>query len=292
MVFTQLLANSLIAGSIYALVACGFSLIYNTNKFMHLAHGTNVAFGAYLLYWLFSLLGVPFFISVILTIIFSGILGVGIYRFIYLPLQKNNASNVILLIASIGILLLFENLILLIFGANVKSIGYIEVTKGLEIFGAIITPLQLWIMFISIVLLVGLYLFMKKTKLGKNMRAASDNPELASIVGINQKRLATYSFMVGSMLAGVAGILIGLEQNLEPTMGTMLVIKGFTGSVVGGITSIPGSIAGSYLLGIAENFGIWWLPSGYKDAIGFVLLFIFLLFRPQGLFGLNKGVRK
>lgn len=292
MIFNQLLANSIIIGSIYALVACGFSLIYSTNRFMHLAHGTSVIVSAYILYWLFALLNVPFVLAIILTLALSALLGVGMYRLVYLPLQKRKSSNVILLLASVGLLILFENLILLFFGADVKTIGYIKVAKGMEILGAIITPLQIIIICVSISLLILLWIFMKRSKLGRDMRAVSDNKELASVMGINHVKIAYYSFIIGSVLAGIAGILIGLEQNLEPTMGTNLMIKGFTGSIIGGITSVPASILGSYLLGIAENFGIWYLPSGYKDAIAFILLFIFLLVKPTGLFGIKKGAKR
>ena len=292
MIFNQLLANSLIIGSIYALVACGFSLIYSTNRFMHLAHGASVVVSAYMLYWLFAMLSVPFWLSCILTLIIASAVGFGMYHLVYLPLQKKKSSNVILLLASVGILILIENLVLLFFGADVKTIGYIPVQKGMEILGAVITPLQVFIIIISLVLLVALYLFMKCTKLGRNMRAVADNKELAGIMGINYKRIAGFSFIIGSFLAGIAGILIGLEQNLEPTMGLNLMIKGFTGAIVGGIIFVPGAIIGSYLLGVAENFGIWWLPSGYKDAIAFILLFIFLLFKPSGIFGIDKGIKK
>lgn len=290
-IFSQLTVNGLIAGSIYALVASGFSLIYGTNKFMHFAHGVSVAVAGYILYSLFSLAGFSFYLAVLLTLILSGFFGLFMYRTVYLPMQNRNASNVVLLIASIGLLILFENLIQAIFGADVKVIGLLEVARGISLFGAIITPLQIWIIIISIILFFALYFFMKKTKLGRDMRAVADNKELSAIVGINYRRVADYSFIIGSVLAGIAGILIGLEQNLNPTMGTMLIIKGFTGAVIGGITSVPASILGSYLLGLAENYGIWFLPSGFKDAIAFGLLLIFLLFRPNGLFGLNKGVR-
>jgi len=117
------------------------------------------------------------------------------------------------------------------------------------------------------------------------MRAVADNKEVAQTVGINPEKIYTYTFMIGSFLAGVAGILIGIEQNLFSQMGVSLTIKGFTGAVIGGLVSVPGSILGSLILGLVENIGIWWLPSGYKDAIAFGLLFIFLLFRPQGLLG-------
>ena len=121
------------------------------------------------------------------------------------------------------------------------------------------------------------------------MRAVADNKDVAEIVGISAKKIFAWSFVVGSLIAGVVGILISLEQNLEPLMGTNLMIKGFTGAVVGGIASVPGAILGSFLLGFAENFGVLFLPSGYKDAIAFVLLFVFLLFRPQGLLGIKRS---
>jgi branched-chain amino acid transport system permease protein len=292
MVLGQLVVNSLIIGSVYALVASGFSLIYATNRFMHFAHGTSVVVSAYILFWLFNMLGLSFYLSCILTLLISAVFGLGMYRLVYMPLQNKKASNVILLIASVGLLILFENLILLLFGADVKTIGYIEVARGIDVGGAIITPLQIVIIIVAAFLFVLLYLFMQKTRLGRNMRAVADNKELASIVGINQKRISDYSFVVGSILAGIAGILIALEQNLEPSMGTHLMIKGFTGAIIGGINFVPGSIVGAYLLGFAENFGIWHLPSGYKDAIAFVLLFIFLLFKPSGLFGIEKGIKK
>ena len=289
--FAQLTANGLIAGSIYALVASGFSLIYATNRFMHFAHGISVVIAGYVIYTLFSLFNVPFYLSVIPTLFITALIGLGMYQFIYLPLQKKKSSNVVLLIASIALLILFQNLIQAVYGAEVKSIGYLEVERGINIAGAAITPLQIVIIILSVLIFIFLLLIMKKTKLGRQMRAVADNKELSAVVGINYRRVAQYSFIIGSLLAGIAGILIGLEQNLEPTMGTNLIIKGFTGAVVGGITSVPAAVIGSYIVGLAENYGIWFLPSGYKDAIAFVLLFLFLLLKPNGLFGLNKGVK-
>jgi branched-chain amino acid transport system permease protein len=290
--FLQLFLNSLIIGSIYALVACGFSLIYATNRFVHFAHGASVTVAAYFTYAMAVKAGLPFWLSIFFTVIFAGLFGAAIYQFIYAPLQKKKSSNVILLIASVGLLILFENVVLLIFGADVKSYRQIDTPTIYHIGSASITLLQVIIIVITLILLLALFLFMKKTLLGKRMRAVADNKELAIIMGINAKRIALISFIIGTTLAGVAGVLIGLEQNLEPTMGTQLMIKGFTGAVIGGVTSVPASILGSFILGVAENFGIWYLPSGYKDAIAFGLLFIFLIWRPHGLLGLNKGVRK
>jgi len=290
--FTQLFVNGLIAGAIYALVASGFSLIYSICKFIHFAHGATIAFSAYFLYFLFSGLGLNFWLAIIFSIIFASFLGWLINEVVYKKLRKRKASNVILLIASFALLIFFESLILMLFGADVKIIGYIKIAKGIDLLGAIVTPLQIIIIMAAIFLFVLLFLFMKKTKIGKAMRAVADNKDVAEIVGISTEKIYSYCFIIGSAIAGIAAILVGLEQNLEPMMGTNLMIKGFAGAVIGGIGSVPGAILGSFLLGFAENFGIWFLPSGYKDAIAFLILFIFLLLRPQGILGIRKGIQK
>lgn len=287
-ILLQLLINGLIAGAIYALVASGFSLIYNTCKFVNFAHGAVVAFSAYIAYFFFSTLNINFGFSVLFALIFASLLGWAMNYFVYRKFRERKASNSILLIASFGLLILIESLILILFGADVKTINYLEIGKGMEIFGAIITPLQIFIVASSIVIFICLFLFMKKTKLGKAMRAVSNNKDVAEIVGISSETIYSWSFVIGSLIAGVAGVLIGLEQNLEPTMGTSLIIKGFTAAIIGGIGNVYGAILGALLLGLAENFGIWYLPSGYKDAIAFVILFIFLLFKPKGLFGTKR----
>jgi len=286
--FSQLLVNGLIAGAIYALVASGFALIYSTCKFVHFAHGSTVAVGAYILYALFSLIGLNFWLAIILTIILTAGFGWLVNRVVYDELRKRKASNVILLIASVGLLILFESLILLFFGADVKTIGFIKIAKGLEFGGAIITPLQIVIIISSLSLFVLLFLFIKKSKIGKAMRAVADNKDVAEIVGISAKKIYAWSFVIGSGIAGMGGVLVGLEQNLEPIMGTNLIIKGFTGAIIGGVGSVPGAILGSFLLGLVENFGIWFLQSGYKDAIAFIILFIFLILRPQGILGRKR----
>ena len=288
-IFLQLLINGVIAGAIYALVASGFSLIYSTNKFVHFAHGGVIALSAYFLFWLFSILGFNFAIAILLTVLFSALLGYLLNKIFYKPLRAKKASFSILLVASIAILILLESLALLLFGANVKTIDFIKNNQGIKIAGAIITPLQLVIILVSIVLFFGLYFLMKKTKIGKAMRAVADNKDVAEISGISAEKIYSLSFAIGSAIAGIAAILISLEQNIEPMMGTNLMVKGFVGAIIGGIGSVPGAILGSFLLGLVENFGIWFLPSGYKDAIAFILLFAFLLFRPQGILGIKSN---
>ncbi|MBU4536410.1 branched-chain amino acid ABC transporter permease [Patescibacteria group bacterium] len=287
--FAQLVVNSLIAGAIYSLVASGFSLTYAVCRFANFAHGVIITFAAYILYLLFSVLGLNFYLAVLGAILAAIILGYLTNLLIYKPLRKRKASGVSLLMSSFALLLMIESLIQMSFGASVKTIGYIEVRKGMEFLGAIITPLQLVIIIVSVLLLAFLFLFMKKTNIGKAMRAVADNKDVAKIVGISVERVYIWVFVVSSAIAGIAGILVSLEQNLEPTMGTGLIIKGFIGAIIGGIGSVPGAILGSFLLGTVENFGIWYLPSGYKDAIAFTLLFVFLLFRHQGILGIKRS---
>ena len=292
MIGIQILFNGIIAGSMYALLASGFALIYVTNRFIHLAHGGVAAVGAYVLYACFALLGLNFYVSVVMAVIATSVLGVLLFGAVYHPLIKRKSSSVIMLIASLGLLILLNNSLLLIFGSDVKLIDHIPVAKGLTIAGAVITPLQLLIVMISLFLLIFLWLFVWYTKTGKIIRAVADHAELASTTGINITRVQYLGFLVGSAMAGVAGVLIALEQNAEPYMGVTLIVKGFTGAIIGGATSIPGAVLGSYFLGIVENAGIWYLPSGYKDAIAFMLLLLFLLLRPQGILGVHKGIRQ
>ncbi|MDO8628833.1 MAG: branched-chain amino acid ABC transporter permease [Nanoarchaeota archaeon] len=292
MVLAQLLVNSLIIGAVYALVAAGFSLIYATNRFMHFAHGVSVMVGGYAVHGLYSLLHLPLWLSIIGGVAMTCLLGIGMYKFVYGPLQHRKASNIILLIASIGMLILFQNLVQLLFGASIRTIMSTYNVTFLSFFGVTITPLQMIIFGVAVVLFLFLSWLMKFTKLGRQMRAIADNRMLAGVMGIDHRFIALISFIVGSALAGVAGILIGLEQNLEPSMGTLLMVKGFTGAVIGGVDSVAGAVLGSFVLGVVENVAVWFLPSGYKDGVSFLLLFLFLLFRPMGLLGVNRGVKK
>lgn len=289
--FIQLLANGIILGSIIALVAVGFSLIFSTNRFVHFAHGSVVVLSGFFLYIFYSILGINFYLACILTIIVSALVGLLIYLLVYYPLRRRGTSAVILLIASLGVMILLDNLTLLIFGADVKVLDYIPIAEGMNIAGAIVTPLQLIIAFSSLILLLLVWLFVKYISLGKTVRAVADNPELASISGINVRKIEAVSFMLGSSIAGFAGIMHTLEYGVEFSMGTALSVAGYTGAVIGGIGSLAGSVLGGYLLGLAENLGIWFLPSGYKMAIAFILLLIFLLIRPNGIFGIDKGTR-
>ena len=284
MVLEQLIFNGIIAGGIYALIAIGFSMTYGLLRFLNLAHGSLYVVGAYLAFLFFSM-GVPIVGAFILAVIGGALVGVAINKSVYKPLRKKKSNSLIMLLASIGIFIFVENLIIAIFGAEVKTIRTGPVTQGMNFFGAIITQTQIIIIAVAFITLFLVEVFLQKTKTGKAMRATADNKDVAQVIGIDVERITTYTFALASALAASAGVLIAIEQNLEPTMGFNAIIKGFTAGVVGGLGSVRGAVAGAFLLGLVENIGIWFLPSGYKDAIAFVVLVIFLLFRPQGLFG-------
>lgn len=283
----QLIINGLIAGSIYALIAIGFTVIYRTVKFFHFAHGVVYTAGAYLAYTFFILLKISPVISFFLAIILSAFLGIAIDRLVYFPLRKQKASDLIFLLASFGVFIFIQNLIQMIYGAQILTIRTGTVKEGHHFFGAVITDIQIVILVVSVILMILLWLFIQKTKLGKAMRAVSDDPVAANVVGINPEKIIMSSFAIGSALAGIAGILISYETNIEPTMGFMALLKGIIASIIGGIGSIPGAVFGGFFLGLAENLGIWKISAGWKDCIAFVILIIFLLIRPWGFFGIK-----
>lgn len=288
----QLIINGVIAGSIYALMALGFSVIYRTVKFFHFAHGVVYAAGAYLAYTFAISLGINIVISFFLAVIVSAIAGVLIDRLVYKPLRKHKAPNLVFLMASFGVFIFVQNLLQLIYGAQILTIRTGEVKEGRHFLGAVITDIQITILTVSVFLCIALWLFIKYTKLGKAMRAVADDPLAASIVGINPERIILAAFAIGSALAGAAGILISLETNIEPTMGMNAILKGIIASIIGGIGSIPGAMLGGLFLGLAENLGIWKISAGWKDCIAFVILIVFLLLRPGGIMGVKSGGEK
>jgi len=191
----------------------------------------------------------------------------------------------VFLIASFGIFIFIQNLLQLIYGAQILTLRTGPVVEGYQIFSAVITPIQILILSVSLILLAIIWLAIDKTKIGKGIRAVADDPVGASVSGINPEKTVLYSFGIGSALAGMAGVLISLETNIEPTMGFNAILKGIIACIIGGIGSIPGAVLGGFFLGIVENLGIWKIQAGWKDTIAFVVLIIFLLIRPQGILG-------
>lgn len=292
--FNQFLLNGIIAGSIYALIAIGFTVIYKTVRFFHFAHGVVYTAGAYLAYTIMTLDNrlwtedwVGWSIAILVGIVGAGLLGILIDRAVYYPLRKKKAPNLVFLIVSFGVFIFLQNLFQLIYGAQILTLRTGPVKEGHQFLGAVITDIQILILVVSLVSMIGLWVFIQKAKIGKAMRAVADDPMAASIVGIYPEKIIFYAFAIGSALAGMAGILISYETNIEPAMGMNAILKGIIASIIGGVGSIPGAVVGGFFLGIAENLGIWKIQAGWKDCIAFAILIIFLLLRPQGILG-NK----
>lgn len=283
-ILEQLIVNGLIAGAIYALIAASFSLVFNIVKFMDLSPGALIVVSAFSTYAFFNWLKLDFFVSALLALGITILAAVLIDELVYKKLRQQKASGFSLLLSSFGVFLFVTGAILLIFGADVKTYGF-SVTKGYEFPGFIITGTQIVLIAVSLAMFAFLLLFLYKTKTGKALRAIADDKQVASTLGINVEQKIRNTFIISALLAGVAGILVGLEQNLDHTMGFIISIKGITASVVGGVGSVPAALLGGFLIGLVENIGIWFLPSGYKDAIAFVILIIFLFLKPNGLFG-------
>src|SRR3989344_2413068 len=266
-ILPQLIINSIIAGAIYTLIALGFNLIYGATKFFNLAHGVMAAVGGYSVFYFAKTFGLD--------------------RLVYSPLRKRKASNMVLLVASLGAFTAIQAIIAILFTSQFKTLSQgVGTQRIFEVFGGVITQTQIIIILAAILVMVGLVLLLYKTQLGKAVRAISDDEEVARIVGINTNKVISYTFFIGSAIAGLAGILVGFDTGIEPTMGLSLLLKGVIASIVGGIGNIYGGVFGAFLLGFVENFGIWKISGEWKDAIAFALLIIFLIFRPKGI--MNK----
>lgn len=294
----QLIANSLIAGSIYALVALGFNFIYGTTKFFNLTHGVIAAIGGYVVYFLTKKLGVispdaeQFFNSgtfgivttTILAVAFSALVGWLLNRFLFKKLRGRKASQMVFLVASLGAFTCLQAFLAILFTSQFQTLstGVGDIVTY-NIFGGIITQVQLIIFVSVIIIMIALGIFLKKSLFGKSVEAISDNEQVAKIVGIDTEKVISRVFVIGSAIAGLVGVYVGYDTGLEPTMGMNLLLKGVIASIIGGIGNVYGGVLGGFLLGFVENFGIWKISGEWKDAIAFVLLIVFLLVRPQGI---------
>jgi len=288
--FSQLLINSIIAGSIYTLIALGFSLIYSTTKFFHFAHAAVYTSCPYFTYLFYSVFGLPFWGALFVAVLSSVLLGMAIDLTIYKPMRHRGATPLVLLLSSLGIYIVLQNIISMAFGDDTKTLRSGIVTEGIEFIGARITPIQIGIVAVSMILLLACWALMKLTKIGTAMRAVASDPNLALVTGIDTDRTILFAFILGSLLAGIAGLLISFDVDMTPTMGMNALMMGVVAVIVGGVGSIPGAALGGFLIAFAQNFGVWKISSQWQDAIAFLVLLVFLLFRPYGFFG--KKIRK
>ncbi len=282
-ILPQLVLNSIIAGAIYTLIALGFNLIFGASKFINMAHGVLCAVGGYAAFFLIRNWNFNFYFAIIIAVVVAGAVGWLLDAGIYRPLRRRKASSLILLIASLGAFTVIQALIAILFTSQFQTLSNYVTPKTYQIFGGAITQTQVIIFILGLIIFAALWLVLKFTLFGKAITAISDDEEVAKIVGINTDKIIGRVFFIGSAIAGLGGVMVGLDTGLEPTMGLNLLLKGVIAAIIGGIGNVYGAILGAFLLGFVENFGIWKISGEWKDAIAFGVLIIFLLFRPQGI---------
>ncbi len=283
-IIPQLIVNSIIAGAIYTMVALGFNLIYGTVKFFDLGYGALTAVGGYGVFYFYKTLGFNLYLSILLGVLIAGLIGYLLYRTVYSPLRERKSSSMVLLVGSLGAFTAIQAIIAILFTSQFQTLTQnAGAGKVYDFFGGVITEVQLIILACGLVIMALIALALKFTMFGKAVKAVSDDEEVSKIVGINTKKVIGWIFFVGSAIAGLAGILIGFDTGIEPTMGMSLLLKGVIASIIGGIGNIYGGVLGAFFLGFVENFGIWKISGEWKDAIAFGVLIIFLLWRPQGI---------
>ena len=273
-------------GSIYAIIALGYTMVYGIAKMLNFAHGDVIMVGAYISFCATSYWGMSPFMSVIVSMLVCTVLGVVIERLAYRPLRQ--ATSLAVLITAIGVSYLLENLALLIWTSNPKVFTSLVGTGSVKLFGGqmSITTVTLVTIAVCVAIMIGLTLFTSKTKMGKAMRAVSEDKGAAQLMGINVDTTISVTFAIGSGLAAVAGVLLcSAYPTLTPMTGFMPGIKAFTAAVFGGIGSVPGAMIGGILLGIIEIFGKAYISTQLSDAIVFAVLIIVLLVKPTGLLG-------
>ncbi len=287
--YLQLLLNGVIAGSVYALFAVGLTLVYGVFRFINFSHGELITWGAYLTLMFSSPpFSWPLYLSAAPAMILTAMIGFSQDFFIYRPLRRGNPIT--LLIASIGLSYMLRNAVRFVWGSDLKTFD-LPPSRGIELGGYYVTETQLLMLAAAVAFLAILYLLLTRTLLGKSLRATADNLELAAIMGISMSRVSAAVWGLASVFAAAGGILLALDTNLEPAMGATNLIKAFAAVLLGGAGNVWGALLGGLFIGIAENLGVAFFSPGYKDFVSFGLIFLLLLFRPHGIFGLLAGVR-
>lgn len=283
-IFMQQLINGLSLGSIYALLALGYTMIYGIIKIIHFAHGDVYMLGAFFGYYTINVWHFNFIMALFGSMIFCALVGMLIEFVAYRPLR--HSSRIAVLITAIGVSYFLENGMSVLFSGDTRDFPQVIKQVNYEWFGIRVSNVQLLIFATTIILMIILQLIVKKTKMGRAMRAAAADPVAAELMGININGTISFVFAIGSAMAGAAGVLIGLYYNsIEPTMGLTPGIKAFVAAVVGGVGSIPGAAVGAVIIGCLESLMQAIGFSAFKDAAVYVVLIIVLLFLPAGLFG-------
>ncbi|MDG3141624.1 branched-chain amino acid ABC transporter permease [Streptococcus suis] len=282
----QQLVNGLILGSVYALLALGYTMVYGIIKLINFAHGDVYMMGAFVGYYLISYFHLNFFVALIMTMVITSAIGVMIEFLAYRPLR--HSTRIAALITAIGVSFFLQYGMVYLVGAEARAFPQAMQTVKYDLGPISVTNIQLIILAVSIVLMLALNFIVKQTKMGKAMRAVSVDSDAAQLMGINVNSTISFTFALGSAMAGAAGVLIGLYYNtMNPLMGMAPGIKAFVAAVLGGIGIIPGAAVGGFIIGMLETLSTAIGLSSYKDLVVYAILIVILLVRPAGILGKN-----
>jgi len=287
----QILINILYIFLLLSIFSLSFYLIFKPTKIFHIAHAFTISLGAYMVYGFYHLLELNLILSILLALTITTLYGIANELLFYKHLRGKKESNIKMLILSLGVYIVSQNLISIFFGDDIKSLSKGEVKVGNEFMGAYVTDIQIITMIVSLLVsLFTLYLW-KKTKFGFAIRAIADNPELSTVFGIPKEKITLMAFGLGSFYAGLGGILVGFDTGITPTFGFSLLLYAIVVMIIGGVESLWGIVLGAFILALVQNLTAYYIDTKWMDAITYAILILFLIVRPYGVSGIkNKRV--
>jgi branched-chain amino acid transport system permease protein len=291
MLLVQLLINGLQLGAIYALTAVGFALIFGSTKVFHVAHGASFTLAGYLVWWGMNTLQWHWLAAIGLAVVVVVLFGLFMERCVYRPIQRHEGAFFTVFIAAFGMQIVVQNLVGTVFGRNFETVT-VPISQASEILpNVFVAPLAGVAVMVAVLFFVALTVFLSRTQVGTGLRALADNPDLVRIFGLEPTRLAQVAFALGSALVVPAAALTAMSQGINPGIGAHIMLISLAATIVGGIGSLKGAALGGLLLGLAESLAVWKLDPQWSEAVTFVILFVFIIFRPAGFMGRPHGAK-
>jgi branched-chain amino acid transport system permease protein len=287
----QLVINGLQLGAIYALTAVGFSLIFGSTKVFHVAHGAAFTIAAYIFWWTNAALHLAWPLAALVAVVAAVLFGLFMERFVYRPIQRHEGAFFTVFIAAFGVQIIVQNLIGTMFGRSFVTVTT-SLSRSVEVLpGLFVAPVAAVSIVVAVIVFTALTLYLSRTHTGMAMRALSENPDLIRVFGLDPARVAQYAFSIGSAIVVPGAIFTAMTAGLNPAIGAHVMLISLAATIVGGIGSLRGAACGGLLLGLAENLALWRLDPQWSEAVTFVVLFLFIIFRPSGFFGRPHGVK-
>lgn len=287
MLFLQLLINGIQVGALYALTAAGFALIFGATKVFHVAHGATFTIAAYVFHYLYSVTGAHWLLAFAAASLMSVAFGILLDTYVYAQIKKYQGSLFTVFVASFGVAVVVQNLIGMIFGRGFISVST-PLSRSAEVLpGLYVSPLAIVAIFTALLLFYALQFFLSRTHIGMALRALSENEDLVRVYGMNPRRLSRFAFALGSFLVVPAAILTNATAGVNPAIGHHIMLLSLAATIVGGVGNLYGAACAGLLLGLAESLALWFFEPQWSQAITFIVMFLFILFRPAGFFGRN-----